>query len=372
MSEKPQPALASAGLLTIDLSALAANWRRLQAQAPMAECGAVVKADAYGIGMAPVLRALREAGCRTFFVANAAEGEEARAHAPEAVIYVLDGLGLGPARRLVDARLRPALNSLEEIEEWAKAARAAPAPAPAALQFDTGMNRLGLRPGDAAAAAEAACRIETALVMSHFVSSQLSHDPRNTRQIAAFEEIRRHFPGVAASMCNSAGVFLPQRPHYNLLRPGYALYGGNPTPGEPNPMRAALRLEAPILDVRAIEPGESVGYDAMWTATRPTRLAVIGVGYCDGLPVSASGVSGKPGGEAIAGSVRCPFVGRVSMDFAVVDVTDAPEAAARRGAVVELLGENIAVDDLAARAGVIGYEILTRLGRRYERRYVED
>lgn len=370
MPETARPAARAAGLLTIDLAALAANWRLLAARAQGAECAAVVKADAYGIGAEPAVRALAAAGCKTFFVATAGEGESVRARAPRAVVYVLEGLPPGGARRLTEARLRPVLASLDELREWAAFGRGAGRRLPAALHFDTGMNRLGLSTDEAAAAAAAAQEVETTLVMSHFVCAQWPDDPRNARQIAAFEEARRFFPGAPASLCNSSGIFLDERPHFDLLRPGYALYGGNPTPQAPNPMRLVARLEASILATRRIEPGESVGYDGIWTAKRPTRLATIGVGYGDGLPVSASAVSGRPAGEAIVGGARCPFVGRVSMDFIVLDVTDAPEAATQRGAMVELLGDTIAVDELAARAGTIGYEILTRLGRRYERRYI--
>lgn len=371
MPAKTQPEAAATGLLTIDLAAVAANWRLLASRAQGAECAAVVKADGYGIGMAPAIDALLRAGCKTFFVANIVEGEQARAAAPGAVIYVLDGVAANASVRLMDARLRPVLASLAEIEEWAASSRAVGKRQPAAIQFDTGMNRLGLAAQEAALAA-AARDIEATLVMSHFVCSQWPDDARNARQIAAFEAIRRHFPGVPASLCNSSGIFLPQRPHYDLVRPGYALYGGNPTPFSANPMRSVVRLEAPILGTRHIESGESVGYDATWTAKRATRLAIVGAGYGDGLPVAASGTSDRSAGEAVVGGHRCPFVGRVSMDLSVLDVTDAPETAAQRGAPVELLGETIGVDELAARSGTIGYEILTRLGRRYVRRYVEE
>lgn len=369
MPETIRPATHAAGLLTVDLAALAANWRLLASKAVGAECAAVVKADAYGVGAEPTVRTLGEAGCKTFFVATAGEGESARAYAPRSILYVLEGLAPGGARRLADAGLRPVLASIAEVQEWAAFARAVGGRPPAALQFDTGMNRLGLSAGEAPLAAAVAQDFEISLVMSHFVCAQWPDDPRNARQIAAFEIARRHFPGIPASLCNSSGIFLAQRPHLDLLRPGYALYGGNPTPLSPNPMRPVARLEASILATRSIQPGESVGYDATWTAQRPTRLATIGVGYGDGLPVSASAASGAPR-EAIVGGRRCPFVGRVSMDFIVLDVTDAPDEAAQRGATVELLGDTIGVDELAARSGTIGYEILTRLGRRYERRYV--
>ncbi|MBG0810974.1 alanine racemase [Methylosinus sp. H3A] len=355
--------------LTIDLSALVANWRQLAAHASASECAAVVKADAYGLGAEPAVRALAAAGCRTFFVAAAGEGERIRAVAPRAIVYVLEGLPSGGARTLAAARLRPVLASLEEIREWAAFGRSIGRRLPAALQFDTGMNRLGLSLRDAAAAAVAAQDVDLTLAMSHFVCAQWDDDPRNARQIAAFEEARRAFPGVPASLCNSSGIFLAQKPHYDLLRPGYALYGGNPTPGSPNPMRSVARLEAPILATRWIEAGESVGYDGVWTAARPTRLATLGLGYGDGFPAAVAG-SGRPAPEAILAGRRCPIVGRVSMDFVMLDITDIREDAVYRGQTAELLGETIGVDELAERCGTIGYEILTRLGRRYERVYI--
>jgi alanine racemase len=358
------------GTLTVDLTALAANWRLLASISKGAQCSAVIKADGYGVGLQPAMRALLDAGCRTFFVANVVEGEQARAVCRDAIIYVLDGLVLGASQRLLAAGLRPVLGSLEEIAEWAALGRAKGGRLAAGLHFDTGMNRLGLAPSDAYKAAERARDIEAALIMSHFVSSQWREDPRNDAQIAAFVKLRAHFPNVSASLCNSAGVFLPQRPHFDLVRPGYAIYGGNPTPGMANPMRPVVRVEGRILAVRDLEPGQTIGYDATWAAKRPTRAAIVGVGYADGLPVSASLANAKSRAEAIVGGARCPFIGRVSMDFVALDVTDAPREAARRGATAELLGDNIGVDDLAQRSGAIGYEILTRLGRRYARRYV--
>jgi alanine racemase len=229
---------------------------------------------------------------------------------------------------------------------------------------------LGVATQEAGAAAQLAQAFSLELVMSHFVSSQQPENRRNDRQIAQFVLARAHFPDVAASLANSSGIFLPQRPHLELVRPGYALYGGNPTPGSPNPMRPVVKLEARILALREIKEGESVGYDATWTAPRPTRLATLGVGYADGLPWGASRRPGAPPLEALVSGFRCPIVGRVSMDAIVLDLTDAPSFIARRGDFVELLGETSGVDALAERAGTIGYEILTRLGRRYARRYI--
>ncbi|TLG73989.1 alanine racemase [Methylocystis sp. B8] len=357
---------AETGVLTVDLSALSDNWRMMARLAGGAECGAVVKADAYGLGLAPVMRALLAAGCRTFFVANVVEGEAARAVAPDATIYVFDGLVPGAARRLIAADLLPALGSLVEIEEWASTGRKPKA----AIHFDTGMNRFGIPIHEAAQAAERARQITPVLVMSHFVSSQMRDETRNERQIEAFLDARARFADIPASMSNSSGVFLPQRPHFDLIRPGYALYGGNPTPYAECPVRTVARLKARILSMREIEPGACVGYDAVWSAPKRTRIATIGVGYADGVPVGATACVGKSAGEALVGGVRCPFLGRVSMDYIVLDVSDAPREAAQRGEWVELLGEGICVEEAASRAGTIGYEILTRLGARFSRRYV--
>ncbi|ARN83432.1 alanine racemase [Methylocystis bryophila] len=372
--EKPSPLSLGASpcdagevaLLTIDLAALARNWKLLAERSAPAECAAVVKADAYGLGLEPVMRALLAAGCRTFFVATAAEGVQARAIARDAVLYMFNGAPPGSGPLLLSHELRPVLNSLDEIAEWAALAPGTPA----ALHIDTGMSRLGVAPPDAGVAAELARGLSLQLVMSHFVSSQQPENRCNDRQIAQFALARAHFPEVAASFANSSGIFLPHRPHLDLVRPGYALYGGNPTPGKPNPMRPVVKLEARILALREIKPGESVGYDATWTASRPSRLAALGLGYADGLPWGVSSGAGAEPLEALVSGFRCPIVGRVSMDAIVLDLTEAPSFIAQRGDFVEILGETTGVDALAERAGTIGYEILTRLGRRYARRYV--
>ena len=349
--------------LTIDLGALRQNWRSLSDKVAPAECAAVVKADGYGCGLEPVVGALLAEGCRTFFVARLSEGLRARAVAPEAAVYVLDGLPAGAAADLRRAALRPALGSAPEIAEWVAAGGG-----PAALHFDTGMNRLGLSIDEAQAALAALGRAPD-LVMSHFVSSEDLASPDNPAQIERFARLRAMIPNVRSSLCNSSGICLPDHPWLDVARPGYALYGGNPTPGRPNPMRAVVSLEAPILQTRMIEAGAHVGYNAQWTARRPTQLAVIPVGYADGIPRSAMGVDGKPGPDVAIAGVRCPIVGRVSMDLITIDATDAPPQAVQRGAPVELLGATIGIDEFGERAGTIGYEILTSLGRRYTRVY---
>ena len=355
--------MTAAATLTIDLRALRENWRKLADMVAPAACAAVVKADGYGCGLERVVGALLAEGCRTFFVARLSEGFRARTMTPEAAIYVLDGLlpGVGPEMR--QAGLRPALGSLPEIAEWAAGGGGR-----AALHFDTGMNRLGLSLDEAEPALAALGRTPD-LIMSHFASSEDLASLDNAAQIERFARLRELIPNVPASLCNSSGIFLPDHPWHDLERPGYALYGGNPTPGRPNPMRAVVTLEAPILQTRRVEAGAHVGYNGQWTAKRPTQLAVIPIGYADGIPRSAMGVEGRPGPDVAISGVRCPIVGRVSMDLICIDATDAPPEAVFRGAPVEILGAAISIDEFGERAGTIGYEILTSLGRRYQRIY---
>lgn len=365
------------GLLTIDLGALAANWRRLRDLAGAAECAAVVKADAYGIGLEPAVRALARTGCTTFFVAHLSEGLRARAAGPEATIYVLNGLLPGTSEIYVEHGLRPVLGSREELVEWTALGRTTRQRPPAALHVDTGMNRLGLRPEEALALRTDSAfeGFAPALLMSHLVSAERPDDPLNTRQIKSFAAARAAFPDVPASLCNSSGIYLAQRPHYDLVRPGYALYGGNPTPGRPNPMRSVIRLEGCVIQSRWAEDGETTGYNAQWTARGRRRLATISVGYADGFPRAASATdlkrqSAMASGEAIVAGRRCPFAGRVSMDLIVVDVTDLPEGSAQRGDPVTLIGDDLTIEEVAERVGTIGYDILTGLGQRYARTYL--
>lgn len=347
--------------LTIDLGAIHANWHRLAAAGPEAECAAVLKADAYGCGLARVGPALWQAGCRSFFVAHLSEGIAARACLPHAAIYVLNGLPPDTARGFAAHGLRPVLGSLEELSEWAAFSMGR---LPAALHVDTGMNRLGL-PVPEGLALAGDPRIAQAgidLVMSHFVSAGQPDDPVNARQIADFSRVRDAYPGIGASLANSSGIFLEGARH-DLLRPGYALFGGNPTPGSENPMRPVVRLEAAIIQVRHVEAGARVGYDGRWTAPAPRRLATLSLGYADGFPRAISGR-----GSARVDEVTCPILGLVSMDLIILDVTEVPEA--RRGARAVLIGDGLDLDTVGRAAGTIGYEILTRLGSRYVRSYV--
>ena len=366
------------GLLTVDLAALADNWRFLARRAAPGACAGVIKANGYGLGIEIVAQALYGAGCRVFFVAHHSEGRRARAvlRQPDARIYVLNGLeaGADPETDYAAPRLAPVLGSAEELARWAAFAARFSAPPPSALHLDTGMNRLGfasladLR----AATARGGGTCGADLLMSHFVSSEEPGNPLNAVQTARFEEARAAFRPLAASLANSSGLFLPARPIFDLARPGYALYGGNPTPGGANPMRRVVTLDIAIQQTRWIEAGETCGYNSQWTARRRTRLATLLAGYADGLPRAAGAVDGREGAEVVIAGRRCPLVGRMSMDLCIVDVTDLPEDAARPGDLARLLGDEIGLDEFASRSGTIGYAVLTSLGPRYARRVVDS
>jgi len=358
------------GRLTIDLAALAANWRDLAARADGAIAAAVVKGDGYGIGLEPAARALSEAGCDTFFVALPGEGLRLRRALPGATIYVLAGLLEGGALAYADAALLPVLSSRPQIDEWVAFRRAGGTGA-AALHVDTGMNRLGLDLAEAQALAGERPLVEAlglTLVMSHLACADTPARPLNRAQLAAFREVRALFPGVPASLANSAGIFLGPDYRFDVVRPGIALYGGTAVADVPNPMRPVVTLEARVLQVRDSRSGETVGYGATETLGRPSRLAILAAGYADGYPRHASSSDAKPGARAFLHGLSAPLVGRVSMDLVTVDVTEVPGA--RRGDWAELFGPNIPVDEVAERAGTIGYELLTRLGHRYHRTYL--
>jgi len=352
------------GVLTIDLDALAENWRRLRDRlAPGCDCAGVVKANGYGLGTAPVARTLADAGCRTFFVAQLNEGRTVRSVLPaDARVFVLSGPLDGTEPAFPENRLIPVLNSLEQIDRWRHRAPGLPA----ALHLDTGMARLGLGPDEIEAlVADPARRSDLSLnlIMSHLACAEDPDHPLTRDQIERFAALRAAFPGVPASLANSAGVFLGPQVHHDLARPGVAVYGVNPTPGRPNPMKAVVRLQARILQVRCVDAPTTVGYGASHHAARGARLATVGVGYADGLPRTAS--------NRLVGrfaDVPVPQVGRISMDLTTFDVSAVPrDAVPVPGDMIDIIGPLNPVDDLAASADTIGYEILTSIGPRYAR-----
>jgi alanine racemase len=369
--DRVETASEAGGILTIDLGALVTNWQELGRRAMPSECAAVIKADGYGCGIEPVARALLQAGCKTFFVADLGEARRVRAVARDAAIYVLGGLPPGTTAAFSDIRARPVIGSLVELAEWDAFCSANQWHGGAALHVDTGMNRLGISADEAAALAPR-IRAENhgiTLLMSHLSCAEQPDHPLNESQMKLFRDVRLLYRGIPGSLANSSGIFLGSAAHCDMVRPGAALFGVNPTPGHRNPMRPVVGLQARVLQVRTVPKGETIGYDATWTAKHATRIAIVGVGYADGYPRAASATDAAPGSEAIVAGVRCPLAGRVSMDLLAIDITAGSDTSVRRGDLVTLIGGEIGVDALAAAAGTIGYEILTGLGQRYLRIY---
>jgi alanine racemase len=347
--------------LQVDLEAIAANWRSLH-PGPIA---AVVKADGYGLGAPHVAARLHAEGARHFFVAHPDEALAIRPVVPGAMVAVLNGLWPGTAPLLAAHDITPVLGSLAEIDDWATHARALGRPLPALLHVDTGMHRLGLdAPGVDALAADPRRLdgITVRYVMTHLVSAECPDDPINELQRQRFAAVRAKLPPWPSSFANSSGLFLGPGFASDLARPGAALYGINPQPGRPNPMRPVIRLQARVLQLRDIPTGESVGYNGRWTAARPSRIATVSVGYADGFHRALSN-------HAVAhfDDQAMPLVGRVSMDLSTFDATDAPRL--QPGDWLDLIGPHNSVDQVAQAAGTNGYEILTSLGRRYPRTY---
>jgi len=352
-------------VLTIDLGALAGNYRRLQRVAPGCEVAGVVKANGYGLGALEVAAALQGAGCRHFFVAHLEEGRALRARLPDAAIFVLNGLP-GDGEEALRARLIPVLNHPGDLARYAALAGRRGERLPAALQIDTGMCRLGFAAAELEQL-EPSLReaLDLILVMSHLAVAEEPENPLNALQRERFERLRRLLPPAPASVANSSGIFLGQAYHFDLCRPGVALYGINPTPGRANPMAPVVTLEAPVLQVHEVRAPGSVGYGATWRTAPGARIATVPVGYADGYLRAASNAA-----SARIGGVSVPLAGRVSMDLLSLDVSALPPDAVRPGTVVTLIGGPDGVDQLAAAAGTIGYEVLTRLGSRFACRYI--
>ena len=353
--------------LTIDLAAIVENWRELARLARPAEAAAAVKADAYGLGMARVAPALAAAGARTFFVATLEEGIALRALLSATDIYVLNGVWPAGVEEMLRWDLRPCLNSLDQIAWWKEAG----ADRPAAIHIDTGINRLGLGPDEVERLTREPGRLAgmaPALVMSHLACGDEANHPLNRIQLARFHASTAAL-GLGdkpLSLSASSGIFLGPDFRFDLVRPGAALYGLSPLINHPNSMRQVLRLEAKIIQTRRVDRGMTVGYGAARAIERPGRIAIVGLGYGDGLPRSLA-----DRGYAVLGGERIPVVGRVSMDLIALDVSATPPGLAQPGAVVELIGAHHSVEELASEAGTNGYEMLTALGRRYRRIYLD-
>ena len=351
--------------LRIDLGAVAANWHDLRARHAGGDVAAVVKADGYGLGAVPIAIRLLAEGCRHFFVAHLSEALALRPYVPGAMLAVLNGLPPGAEAEFAAHDVTPVLGTLDEVARWRAVARARDRPLGALLHIDTGMARLGLSHGDVAVlAADPAllARIAVRYVMTHMISAERPDDPLNARQRAEFDALRRLLPAAPTSLANSAGMFLGRDFASDLARPGAALVGINPTSEQAHPLRPVASLRARVLQVRDVPVGGSVGYNATWQAARPSRIAVLGVGYGDGWPVALSNR-----GRASFDGGAVPLVGRVSMDLTTYDVTDQPGVTP--GCWLELIGPNRSLERVAAEAGTLAYAMLTSLGPRYARIY---
>ena len=354
-------------LLTIDLGAIAHNYRVLRDLLGSVGCAAVVKADAYGLGMTRVAPVLARAGCETFFVATLDEGIALRRELPGAEIAVLNGVYAGTEGEFSAHGLTPVLNDLGQIERWSAFSRAQGG-REGIIHLDTGMSRLGLPSYEVdrlQECPEILDGLRPRLVMSHLACAEECDNPMNAEQLTTFRDLRNRLPAAPASLANSSGIFLGRDYHFELARPGVALYGVNPTPGLPNPMAEVVRLQGRIIQVRDCSEGQTVGYGASHRISEPTRLATVAVGYADGYLRSLSNRA-----YGAVGEVKLAVIGRVSMDLTTLDVSSLPAEATRPGTTVDLIGGACPIDEVAAWAGTIGYEILTGLGRRYARHYV--
>lgn len=361
--------VSAAAHLTVRLGAIADNFHTVQHLTGGAQVAAVVKADAYGLGDRHIVPALLAAGAENFVVARLEEGIRLRTLAPLARIFVLDGVTAGTEAAYARYRLIPSLNSLEQIARYAAAARDAGTVYEAAVHIDTGMNRLGLSAVDVSTLSvghkNLLAGLKIVLWMSHLACSDEADSPMNTAQLARFKAALAQLPAAPASLSASGGILLGKDYHFDLVRPGICLYGGNPIPAQNNPYKVAVRCAAPILQVRETPAGETVGYGASFRTTRASRLAIAAYGYADGLmrTVSNRGFVGIDGHKA-------PVVGRVSMDLVIADVTDLP-VVPHCGMEAELFGDTVSLEDLATASGTISYEILTQVSPRAQRIYQE-
>ncbi|TPI32241.1 alanine racemase [Mesorhizobium sp. B3-1-6] len=358
---------AAGAILTIDLGAIRENYRRLKVRLDGVRCAGVLKADGYGLGAAQVASALAKEGCDIFFVALLGEGIALRkAIGPGPDIFVLNGLPPGSEPEAAAARLWPVINSAMQLKAWREIARGMGQSLPAAIQVDSGMARLGMAPAEVEAVvgeAGAFDGVDIRFVMSHLARADEPQQAANEKQRREFELLRNMLPAAPASLANSSGIFLGPAYHYDLARPGAALYGVNPTPHAPNPMLPVIGLQAKVAQTRRVGAGAGIGYGHTHQAEGPLGLATISLGYGDGWHRRAASAAWFEG-------VRLPFIGRVSMDSIVLDISALPAGRLREGELVELIGPSQSVDDAAGHAGTIGYEILTSLGARFHRRYL--
>jgi len=364
------------GVVVVDLDRIASNWQSLRDHVAPAVCAAVVKADAYGLGAHRVIPRLHRAGCRVFFVATLSEGIAARAlTGPQATILVLDGIFPGTQQAFLAHNLWPVLSTLADMEAWAEGVGRDDPRRPCALHVDTGLNRLGLSSGEVrefAGNLHLQDGLEVRLVMSHLACADEPDHPKNRQQREIFEALKPVLPHTARSLAASDGLMLGEDFHYSMVRPGYALYGGQAFQGARTPVEPVVCAFARILQVRDAAPPHTVGYSATYQIPEKTRLATIASGYADGYIRAASraGPGNGEGGAVIVNGESCPLTGRVSMDLITVDVGHL-ERVPERGQWAELIGPRLTLEQAGRGARTIGYEILTSLSRRFHRVYLE-
>lgn len=368
----------SVGILTIDLTAIQKNWERVSRQLDKkrTSTAAVIKADAYGLGAQKVGRALYDVGCREFFLATQEEAIAARAYLPaDSILYVLGGVRPGAERIFIDNRLIPVLFSLMDLRRWQSACECTGVRGDCAIKINTGMTRLGLDLPELSiwlSFLSSFANTRPLLIMSHMACADEPEHPLNEKQLASFEEVvnlcRPQLPNTRFSFANSSGIFLGERWHFDLVRPGASLYGINPQQSKPSPVLPVIRLDLPVIQIRRIIQSATVGYGATTDVAPPSILAVVAGGYADGLHRTI-GLHGQGSIEGYPVSIT----GRISMDTSIFDVSSVPEELLQEESLmVQVLGKELSLDVMMGRAGVLGYEILTSLGARYERRYISD
>ena len=345
--------------LTVNLSAIVANYELLSKRHAKKTVAAVVKADAYGLGVEAVSRALWQAGVRDFFVATLAESIELRTVLPKAKIRVFQGLLVGEEQEYADYKLNPILNDLGQVERFIKHDKLREA-GELAIHIDTGMTRLGLCESELQKLQSIA---SPTLIISHLACANDPQHQKNAEQLQRFRTALAYFPVAKGSFANSSGLFLPPEFHFDMARPGCALYGINPVDGE-NPMQPVAILSAPILQIRRLDRDENIGYGATYAAQKGSKIAIVAFGYADGYFRSLSNQ-----GFAYLADYKVPIVGRVSMDMVTIDVSEIPDEILGKAKTAEFINKKQTVDDIATQCNTIGYEIFTRIGKRVKREY---
>lgn len=357
--------LISDSTLEVNLEAILHNYRLLASQAPNSACGAVVKANAYGLGVQKVAPSLFSAGCRDFFVATLAEGIELSGIlSPDVNIYVFHGIKKGEESYFYDNGLTPVINDIYQLDAWIKCAQDVAHKLPAILHFDSGMNRLGINYelAEKIANYDNLKMLDVKYIMSHLVNAENPEDSINKVQLQRLWEVKKHFPHCKISLANSKGIEVGENFHFDLLRPGCGLYG---VKGESNiALKNVINLKTKILQIREVSEDGFVGYGATTKVNKGERLAVVPIGYADGYLRSLSNNS-----YAVFSGHKLPLLGRVSMDLTIFDISNIPAGQIKQGDYLEILGDNYTVDEAAKNSGTIGYEILTSLGNRYNRVY---